>query len=76
MKQYKGYYIDGVHFNTKNEIDNFIKAQEIDRYKTFARMFNENPSMELSVVMSEVADRLHTIYGLDYTEIEAIETAA
>lgn len=29
MKQYKGYYIDGVIFNTEEDIDKFVKQQAI-----------------------------------------------
>ena len=74
MKQYKGYYIDHVVFNSEADIDNFIKEQAIDRYKMMCRMFAEHDAgMEMSILMSEQADRLHNQFGMDYNEIEAIE---
>ena len=77
MTQYKGYYIDHIIFNSKADIDNHIKEQAIDRYKMMCRMFaREDAGMELSIMMSEQADRLHNQFGMDYNEIEAIEIEA
>ena len=39
MKQYKGYYIDGMHFKNKEQIDEFIKANAVESYKTACRLF-------------------------------------
>ena len=76
MKQYKGYYIDHIYFHSKADIDAFLKAQAVDRYKLMCRRFANSSSMELSVLMSEQADKLHTVFGMDYNEIEAIEIEA
>lgn len=76
MKQYKGYYIDHVSFNSKDEIDAFIKKLAIERHEMLARMFADKPSMELSVMMSDNADRLHNVFGMGYEFIEEIEINA
>ena len=77
MTQYKGYYIDHIIFNSKADIDNFIKEQAIDRYKMMCRMFaREDAGVELAILMSEQADLLHNKFGLDYNEIEEIEIEA
>lgn len=73
MKQYRGYYIDHIVFSSEAEIDAAIKAQAIDRYKMMCRMFADNGSMELNVIMINHADYMHTVCGMDYNEIEAIE---
>ena len=74
MKQYKGYYIDHVHFNSEAEIDSFLKEQAISRYRMLCRMFAEQDAgMELSIIMCEQADKLHNTFGMDYNEIEQIE---
>ncbi len=76
MKQYKGYYIDHIHFNSETEIDNFIKQQEVDRFIRYNKIFASNPTMEASVICSDQADRLHNIFGFSYEELEEIENAA
>ena len=77
MTQYKGYYIDHIIFNSKADIDNFIKEQAINRYKMMCRMFaRQDSGMELSILMSEQADLLHNQFGMDYNEIESIEIEA
>ena len=75
MKQYKGYYIDHVVFNSETEINNFIKNQAVEGYKTLCTMFASKPSMELSVMMSDKAEFLHEC-GMSYDEIEEIEIEA
>ena len=76
MKQYKGYYIDKVNFNSKAEIDGFIKAQTIKKYQLLCEMFAKNASMELIVMMEPYEKRLHDECGLSYEEIEEIEIKA
>jgi hypothetical protein len=76
MKQYKGYYIDGVHFTSESEIDNHIKQKAIKRYEQLSKWFAENPSMELSIASSEQADYLHDVIGMSWNDIEAIEISA
>ena len=76
MKQYKGYYIDHIHFNNETEIDNFIKQQEVDRFIRYNKIFASNPTMEASVICSDQADRLHNIFGFSYEELEKIENTA
>lgn len=73
MNQYKGYYIDNIHFCSKADIDAFVKQKAVDRYKMMCRRFANSSSMELSILVSEQADKLHKVFGMDYNEIEAIE---
>lgn len=75
MKQYKGYYIDGVTFSSKADIDEHIKAATIQSYKVACEMFSRHSDMEHSIYASEIADRLHAL-GLTWDEIEQIEIEA
>lgn len=75
MKQYKGYYIDHIHFNSEAEIDDFIKQQEVNLFIRYSKSFASNPTMEVSIVCSDQADRLHNIFGFSYEELEEIENA-
>lgn len=74
MTKYKGYYIDGVTFSSKAEIDKFLKDVTINTYKMYCRMFEEKPSMELVYnFLTPCMDKLHNEYGLSYEEIELLE---
>ena len=75
MKQYKGYYIDHIRFNSEAEIDDFIKQQEVNLFIRYNKSFASNPTMEASIVCSDQADRLHNIFGFSYEELEEIENA-
>lgn len=76
MKQYRGYYIDHVIFNSKQEIDEFIKEQAIEHHKNLSEMFAKKPSIELAAWISDSEKRLHDVFGLEYDEIEQIEIEA
>ena len=75
MKQYKGYYIDRIYFNSEAEIDDFIKQQEVNLFIRYNKSFAFNPTMEASIVCSDQPDRLHNIFGFSYEELEEIENA-
>ena len=70
---YKGYYIGPGAFNNKAEIEQHIKAQSIESYKTFCKCFAMSKTIEGAVILSEKADWMHEHLGMSYEEIEAIE---
>ena len=73
MTSYKGYYIDHVSFNSKAEIDAFIKEQAIRGYQNACRVFYEKADMAIAAYMAEKEKQLHDVYGLTWEQIEEIE---
>ena len=73
MKNYKGYYIDGVHFTSKEDINKFLEAQAINAYKVALKLFASRGTMEASIYASEKADRLVKEFGYTWEAIEALE---
>lgn len=76
MTQYKGYYIDGITFKTKKEIDEFIKKNNIELFKRYCKIFSNHPTIEASIVCAEQATKLHDNFNISHNEIEAIEIEA
>ena len=76
MTQYKGYYVDHIYFNSKDEIDAHIKQKAVEEYQRRIRYFADHSTMEACIFCSEQADLLHNNFGFSYDEIEAIEIAA
>ena len=76
MKEYKGYYIDHVFFNSEEEIDKHIMDKAIERHALLAELFAAAPSIALGKAMDDSADRLHSLFGLSFEDIERIEIAA
>lgn len=76
MKSYKGYYIDGFWFKNEAEIDKWLLDKAVAEYKDMVKYFSKHCSMEVSVHLDNLADRLHTNFGLEYDEIEIIEISA
>lgn len=58
---------------TVEEIREDAKQSNIARYKKLAVMFGNNPSMQLSSMMSDLALVLVKSYGLTWGEVEALE---
>ena len=73
MTHYKGVYIDGVFFNSKQDVDLWLKAKAIENFRNALNNFVVHHTMSESIHCDEIADRLHTVYGMSYGEIEAIE---
>lgn len=76
MKKYKGYYIDHIHFNSEQEIDEFIKAQAVERFRWLCCYFADHPSMEACIICENQAQRLHDCFGFGWDAIEKIEIEA
>ena len=77
MTKYRGYYVDGVVFHNKKEIDIFVKQSIIDKIKLFNEMFlsDRYTPMQKMQIASEIAireRRLHDEFGMDWTAIESI----
>lgn len=76
MTAYRNLYIDHILFNSKADIDTFLKNKAIEAYRRACGRFAEKPSMEMSIYCQEQADRLHKVEGLSWEEIEEIEISA
>lgn len=76
MTQYRGYYIDKVVFNSKSEIDEFIKNREIEAYKTACKLFSHFKTLEYSIYCSELAEKLNKTYDISWDELEEMEIEA
>lgn len=48
----------------------------IERFQRLVRMFADDASMEMSIIVDAAAEVLNRKYGLDWAEIEKIEIAA
>lgn len=72
-RQYKGCYIDHVIFNSKADIDRFLKDQALEAYKTAVYVFAIRGNMEACGYMMEKAEVLVKQYGYTWDQVEAIE---
>ena len=75
MTQYKGYYIDKVIFNSKADIDQFLKDQAVEAYEKAVEYFTTHPTMEASNYCHSKAEILVNQYGYTWEQVEALEIA-
>lgn len=73
MKQYKGYYIDNVVFDSESAIDQFLYEKALEAYKLSHKLFKESPSIEGAEYISQRAWYLHDEFGVDWATLESIE---
>lgn len=63
----------GMDFKNYDEFEAWSRNGHVERYKVLAGLFSENPTMELSVAMSDEALILTETFGLTWEQIEDIE---
>lgn len=63
----------GHEFKNHEEFEEWNKAQKIEEYKSFFKVFTADPSMECNKLLCEMADFLVSRFGLTYSDIEDIE---
>lgn len=72
-KRYRGYYIDGVIFNSKADIDKFIEQKAVESFVTACEIFNRLVTAEASIICHQRAENLVKNFGYTWDAIEAIE---
>ena len=77
MTRYKGYYIDHVVFNSKKDIDAFVKQSIIDKIKQFNKMmlssrYSDAEKIQLVSMISDRERRLHEEFEMSWDDIEKI----
>ena len=63
----------GMEFKNYQELKDWNKQGHINQYKKLTKMFSNNPTMELNVMMCKCADILVKQFGLTYNDVEQIE---
>lgn len=76
MKQYKGYYIDNTYFHNEAEIDKFLENKAVEAYITAVKVFLINCTMEASIYVNKMAERLVNNFGYTWEQVEEIEIKA
>lgn len=65
----------GIEFKNYKELENWNKAEHIKNYKQLSKMFSNHPTMEISSMMSDMANVLHDKFSMSWEEIEELEIA-
>ena len=61
-------------FNNVDELKAHNKQLKVAEYRNLAKRFADNPSMELSSMMSDLALTLVNVFNMSWIEVEALET--
>ena len=72
MKEYKGYYIDGVIYHNEKEIDEHIKNCAIDAYRIAVELFCKERNIAYAAYVDEKAEELVNKYGFTWEQVEEL----
>ena len=61
-------------FNTVEELKAHNKQLKVAEYRNLLTRFADNPSMEISSMMSDLALTLVNTFNMSWGEVEALET--
>lgn len=79
MKEYRGYTIDRVFFNSKEEIDSFIRERAIKRLQNFTSLMlsYSDPGMKMAAIAEadRISEYLVSECGMTWEEVEGVEFA-
>lgn len=73
MKRYKGIFLDGTVFQTKEDVDRFLREEAVRSYRTSVEVFARRCSFEAAAWAADKAERLNREFGFSWEEIEQIE---
>lgn len=65
----------GMEFKNKKKLLAWNKEGKINEYRKLAQRFDQNPTMELSSMMSDLASVLVDQFGLTWEQVEELEIA-
>ena len=63
----------GMKFKNYHEIKEWSKKGKINEYRNLSKRFNEQATLELSSMLSDLAQVLIKQYGVTLDELESIE---
>lgn len=70
MTNYKGYYIDGVIYSNKQDVDNQILKNRLNQLKLAVREFERFPCYETAGYLSDKQEQLVKLHGYEWEEVE------
>lgn len=73
MEAYRGYYIDGFYFHSREEIDEFLRQRAVKRLRLLVGFFLRDGSLEASALLSDHETHMVRLHGFTPQEVEDLE---
>ena len=71
--EYRGVEIDGSILKSEKDVDEFLERLTVDRLKVATEIFAYNPTMDMSIYIDELSEKLVNKFGYTWEKIDELE---
>lgn len=71
--EYRGVEIDGSILKSEKDVDEFLERLTVDRLKVATEIFAYKPTMDMSIYIDELSEKLVNKFGYTWEKIDELE---
>ena len=71
--EYRGVEIDGSILKSEKDVDEFLERLTVDRFKFATEIFAYKPTMDMSIYIDELSEKLVNKFGYTWEKIDELE---
>ena len=73
IMKYRGVEIDGSILKSEKDVDEFLERLTVDRLKVATEIFAYKPTMDMSIYIDELSEKLVNKFGYTWEKIDELE---
>lgn len=73
IREYRGVEIDGSILKSEKDVDEFLERLTVDRLKVATEIFAYKPTMDMSIYIDELSEKLVNKFGYTWEKIDELE---
>ena len=73
IMEYRGVEIDGSILKSEKDVDEFLERLTVDRLKVATEIFAYKPTMDMSIYIDELSEKLVNKFGYTWEKIDELE---
>ena len=73
IMEYRGVEIDGSILKSEKDVDEFLERLSVDRLKVATEIFAYKPTMDMSIYIDELSEKLVNKFGYTWEKIDELE---
>ena len=73
IMEYRGVEIDGSILKSEKDVDEFLERLTVDRLRVATEIFAYKPTMDMSIYIDELSEKLVNKFGYTWEKIDELE---
>lgn len=73
IMEYRGVEIDGSILKSEKDVDEFLERLTVDRLKVATEIFAYKPTMDMSIYIDELSEKVVNKFGYTWEKIDELE---